>query len=63
MEVVDTLQHNDSLNDVFEREPFSVLVRSTREGIIIAQRKMATVKPFLINPLTPVVSKSYLVSP
>ncbi len=47
MEVVDTLQHNDSLNDVFEREPFSVLVRSTREGIIIAQRKTVTVRPFL----------------
>ncbi len=37
MEVVDTLQHNDSLNDVFEREPFSVLVRSTREGMYVCQ--------------------------
>ena len=32
VEIVNTLQYNDSANDYFEREPYSVLVRSTQEG-------------------------------
>ena len=31
VEIVNTLQYNDSANDYFEREPYSVLVRSTQE--------------------------------
>ena len=32
VEIVNTLQYNDSANDYFEREPYSVLVRSKQEG-------------------------------
>ena len=28
MEIVNTFQYNDSANDHFEREPYSVLIRS-----------------------------------
>ena len=31
VEIVNTFQYNDSVNDDFEREPYSVLVRSTQE--------------------------------
>ena len=31
VEVLKTLQYNDTM-DVFEREPYSVLIRSTKEG-------------------------------
>ena len=32
VEILDTFQYNDSLNDIFEREPFSVLIRSKEAG-------------------------------
>ena len=32
VEILDTFQYNDSVNDYFEREPYSVLVRSKQEG-------------------------------
>ena len=32
VEILDTFQYNDSANDYFEREPYSVLVRSKQEG-------------------------------
>ena len=32
VEIVNTFQYNDSANDYFEREPYSVLVRSKQEG-------------------------------
>ena len=32
MEIVRTFQYNDSMNDHFEREPYSVLVRSREAG-------------------------------
>ena len=32
VEVVRTFQYNDSANDHFEREPYSVLIRSREEG-------------------------------
>ena len=37
VEIVHTFQYNDSVNDNFEREPYSVLVRSreTRRGQIL----------------------------
>ena len=31
VEIVNTFQYNDSANDYFEREPYSVLVRSKQE--------------------------------
>ena len=31
VEILDSFQYNDSANDDFEREPYSVLVRSTQE--------------------------------
>ena len=32
VEIVRTFQYNDSANDHFEREPYSVLIRSREEG-------------------------------
>ena len=32
VEIVNTFQYNDLANDYFEREPYSVLVRSKQEG-------------------------------
>ena len=32
VEVVRTFQYNDSANDHFEREPYSVFIRSREEG-------------------------------
>ena len=32
VEIVRTFQYNDSVNDHFEREPYSVLIRSREEG-------------------------------
>ena len=32
VEIVDRFQYNDSANDYFEREPYSVLVKSKQEG-------------------------------
>ena len=32
VEILDTFQYNDSLNDIFQREPFSVLIRSKEAG-------------------------------
>ena len=32
VETVRTFQYNDSANDHFEREPYSVLIRSREEG-------------------------------
>ena len=32
VEIVRTFQYNDSVNDHFEREPYSVFIRSREEG-------------------------------
>ena len=34
MEIIETLQYNDTVDDTFEREPYMVFVRTILEGKI-----------------------------